>query len=72
MDVLLRQYCRTAEENDILYDEIEDIRNALKTLLTENADLRFILRSAGLELPPSEFIVVDDDDDFDPEAIDVS
>lgn len=58
MDVLLRNYCRTAEENDILYEEMEDLRNTLKALFQENADIRFRLVQAGIEVPPSEFVIV--------------
>ena len=56
MDVVLRQYCRAAEENDILYEEAEDLRECLATLFTENADLRFLLVNAGIEVPPSDFV----------------
>ena len=65
MDVLLRKFCRTTEENDILYEEIDDLRNVLKTLFQENADLRHQLKEAGIEVAPSEFIIMDDDDELD-------
>ena len=56
MDVVLRNYCRAAEENDILYEELADIRETFTSLLKENADLRFQLKQAGVEVPPSEFV----------------
>jgi len=63
MDVLMRNFCRASEENEILYEEINDVRSALSVLFRENADLRFKLREAGVELPPSEFITLDSDED---------
>jgi hypothetical protein len=65
MDVLLRKWCRTTEENDILYEEIEDMRNALRALFQENADLRFMLKAAGIEAPPSMFVSVNDDSNLE-------
>ncbi len=61
MDVLLRNYCRTSEENDLLYEEIDDLRTTMKALFQENADIRFILKKAGLEPPPSEFVIISED-----------
>jgi hypothetical protein len=55
MDVVLRQYCRSAEENDILYEELEDMKDAFAVLLIENADLRFLLNQAGIEAPTPSF-----------------
>jgi hypothetical protein len=65
MDVLLRKFCRTTEENDILYEEIDDLRTVLKNLFQENADLRHQLKEAGIEAAPSEFIIMDDDEELD-------
>jgi hypothetical protein len=53
MDVLLRQYVKTAEENDILYTEVITLREMMLALLQENADLRFQLGEAGVEVVPS-------------------
>ena len=61
MDVILRNYCRAAEENDILYEELEDLRGFTGELLKENADLRFRLHEAGVEAPPT--VVQSDEDD---------
>lgn len=60
MDVVLRNYCRAAEENDILYDELEDLKGCLATLFKENADLRFRLKSAGMEVPASEVMALEE------------
>jgi hypothetical protein len=56
MDVVLRNYCRASEENDILYEEMTDLKECLMTLYQENADLRFRMKQAGIEAPPSNFI----------------
>jgi hypothetical protein len=56
MDVVLRNYCRASEENDLLYEEMVDLKECLLTLYQENADLRFKLREAGIEVPPSNFV----------------
>ena len=56
MDVVLRNYCRAAEECEIVYEEMADLRNCLSILFQENADLRFRLKEAGLEVPLSNFV----------------
>ena len=56
LNVVLRNYCRTAEENDILYDEMTDLRECLETLFRENADLRWRLKEAGIDAPASAFV----------------
>lgn len=56
MDVVLRNYCRASEEVDLLYEEISDLKECLTTLYQENADLRFQLKQAGIEVPPSDFV----------------
>jgi hypothetical protein len=56
MDVVLRNYCRASEENEILYEEMTDLKEAMMVLYQENADLRFRLKQAGIEAPPSNFI----------------
>jgi len=56
MDVVMRNYCRAAEENDILYEEMSDLKEAMMVLYQENADLRFLLKQAGIEAPPTNFI----------------
>ena len=56
MDVILRNYCRASEENDLLYEEMIDLKECLMKLYQENADLRFRLREAGIEVPPSDFV----------------
>jgi hypothetical protein len=56
MDVVLRNYCRASEENDILYEEMTDLKEAMMVLYQENADLRFLLKQAGIEAPPTNFI----------------
>ena len=67
MDVVMRNYCRAAEENEILFQELEDMRSCVSTLFKENADLRFALTEAGLDVPVSEF-----DTDFEDASIDSS
>ena len=56
MDVVLRNYCRASEENDLLYEEMEDLKECMTKLYQENADLRFKLKEAGIEVAPSDFI----------------
>jgi hypothetical protein len=56
MDVLLRNYCRTAEENEFLYDELTELRSVVTTLFHENSELRFLLTDAGVEAPSSAFV----------------
>lgn len=56
LDVVLRNYCRASEENDLLYQEITDLKDCLVKLFQENADLRFKLQEAGIEVPPSDFV----------------
>ena len=56
MDVVLRNYCRSSEENDLLYEEMVDLKECLATLFQENADLRFKLQEAGIEVSPSNFV----------------
>jgi hypothetical protein len=56
MDVILRNYCRSSEENDILYEEMVDLKDCLFNLYQENADLRFQLQKAGIEVLPSDFV----------------
>lgn len=70
MDVLLRNYCRASEETEILYEEIEDLQETLKLLFQENADIRFMLKQAGIEPPPSQFIILDNEEEI-PEEIPV-
>jgi cell division septum initiation protein DivIVA len=48
LNVVLRNYCRTAEENDILYQEMDDLKTELSSLYQQNADLRFRLNEAGI------------------------
>lgn len=60
MDVVLRNYCRASEENDLLYEEMTDLKECLMTLYQENADLRFRLQQAGLEVPPSNFVTAEE------------
>jgi hypothetical protein len=60
MDVVLRNYCRAAEECEFLYEEAEDLRNCLSILFQENADLRFRLTEAGLDVPPSSFVTAEE------------
>jgi hypothetical protein len=62
MNVLLRQYCRASEENEILYAEMAELRDAMSVLFSENADLRFLLTEVGIELPPSSFAFDGDED----------
>jgi len=59
MDVLLRQYCRLAEENEIIYEELDSMREAFSILLQENADLRHMMKEASMELPASSFEPLD-------------
>lgn len=59
LDVVMRNYCRTAEENDILYEEMADLNECLMRLYQENADLRFKLKEAGIEVPPSDFVTAE-------------
>jgi hypothetical protein len=56
MDVVLRNYCRASEENDLLYEEMVDLKECLCKLYQENADLRFKLQEVGIEVPPSDFV----------------
>lgn len=49
MDVILRNYVRAAEENEILYTEVLDLREMMMTLMSENSDLRLQLSEAGIE-----------------------
>jgi len=56
MDVLLRNYCRASEENDILYEEVADLRIAMATLFRENSELRHLMVKADIPVPPSEFM----------------
>ena len=56
MDVVLRNYCRASEENDLLYEEMVDLKDCLFKLYQENADLRFKLKELGVEVPPSDFV----------------
>ena len=56
MDVVLRNYCRASEENDLLYEEMVDLKDCLFRLYQENADLRFKLKELGVEVPPSDFV----------------
>lgn len=54
-DVVLKNYCRTSDELECVYEEMADLQEAFTVLLIENADLRFLAKNAGLELPPSNF-----------------
>ena len=56
MDVVLRNYCRASEENDLLYEEMTDLKECLTVLYQENADLRFKCKNAGIEVPASNFV----------------
>lgn len=60
MDVVLRQYCRASEECEVLYGEMQDMRNCLSILFQENADLRFRLTEAGIEAPISNFVTAEE------------
>jgi hypothetical protein len=60
MDVILRNYCRSSEENDILYEEMVDLKDCLFNLYQENADLRFKLQKAGIEVLPSDFVITEE------------
>lgn len=51
IDVVLRNYCRAAEENDMLVQETTDQRDFIASLLQENADLRHRLKELGIDLP---------------------
>jgi len=55
-NVIVRNYCRAAEENEILYDEMSELRQAYSKVLQENAELRFQLVQAGVTVPPSAFV----------------
>jgi hypothetical protein len=60
MDVLLRNYCRTMEENEILYEEMTDLKNEMGILFRENADMRHMLKELGVEAPVSDFVSTED------------
>ena len=60
MDVVLRNYCRAAEECEVLYEEMKDMRECLMILFQENADLRFRLKEAGIEAPISNFVTAEE------------
>ena len=60
MDVVLRNYCRAAEECEFLYQEAEDLRNQLSIIYQENSDLRFRMKEAGLEVPVSNFVTAEE------------
>ena len=60
MDVVLRNYCRASEENDLLYEEMVDLKECLMKLYQENADLRFKCKEAGIEVPPSDFVTAEE------------
>lgn len=56
MDVVLRNYCRAAEECEIVYEEMAGLRECLSILFQENSDLRFRLKESGIEVPLSNFV----------------
>jgi hypothetical protein len=56
MDVLLRNYCRTMEENEILYEEMCELKEVLGVLFRENADMRHMLAKEGIHAPASQFV----------------
>lgn len=60
MDVVLRNYCRSAEENDLLFEENADLKDCLMKLYQENADLRFKLQEAGITVEPSDFVTAEE------------
>lgn len=59
IDVVVRNYCRASEECEVLYGEIQDMRECLSILFQENADLRFRMKEAGLETPVSNFVTAE-------------
>lgn len=60
MDVVLRNYCRVSEELDVVYGEIEAMQVVLTNLFRENADLRFLLKEAGIEAPLSDLVTAEE------------
>jgi hypothetical protein len=60
MDVLLRQYCRTMEENEVLHEEIHEAKLAISTLFQESALMRHLLKSNGIDVPVSDFVPAED------------
>jgi hypothetical protein len=56
MDVLLRNYCRVLEENDVIYEELDEVHAALAILFRENAAMREQLTAMGVRVEPSSFI----------------
>lgn len=60
MNVIVRNFCRTMEENDVMLDEMCDLKESYFKILQENADLRFKLKQSGIEVPHSTFTVEED------------
>ena len=56
MDVVVRRFCRTSEENELLIEEVQDLEESMADLLQENADLRFKCQQAGIEVTPCKFV----------------
>ena len=61
MDVIVRRFCRTTEENELLIEEVQDLEEGMADLLQENADLRFKLQQAGIEVSPCKFVPSEED-----------
>ncbi len=59
-DVLLRNYCRVLEENEVMYEEMHEMKMAMAILFQESADMRRLLKTNGIEVPVSDFVPAED------------